>query len=135
MICSYIIANIAIFIFARKKEQNKTNNNNFNQKKFKINLSSFFTLKSKKEGATFYKSLSELPVENFNVRYALCPHAFSGFHLGLTCYLILAVYDASHEVTWKAAFFHIFIEYLALKSTFITMYNRTGRPFLELLKN
>ena len=41
IICSYIITNIATFIFARKQEQDKTNNN-FNQKKFKISLNCFF---------------------------------------------------------------------------------------------
>ena len=46
---------IATFIFARKKVQDKTINNNFNQKKFKINLNFFFSLKSKREGASFSK--------------------------------------------------------------------------------
>ena len=36
---------IATFIFARKKVQDKTINNNFNQKKFKINLNCFFFVK------------------------------------------------------------------------------------------
>ena len=44
---------IATFIFARKKVQDKTINNNFNQKKFKINLNCFFSLKSEREGASF----------------------------------------------------------------------------------
>ena len=47
---------IATFIFARKKVQDKTINNNCNQKKFKINLNCFFfSLKSKREGASFSK--------------------------------------------------------------------------------
>ena len=116
--------------FCKKKRAKQNKQQQFYPKKFKINLNCFFTLKSKKEGASFCKSLW---TSGWKFHRPLC--LVSSCLFWPSSWFDLLLCDASHEVTWKATFFHIFIEYLVLKSTLFPMYNKSVRPFWELLKN
>ena len=98
---------IATFIFARKNVQDKTINNNFNQKKFKINLNCFFFVKVGKGRCQFQQTFLNFRLKVSESHMPCDPTPLlPPFWIDLLLHFSLSLFSlSSHKVTGSAIFF------------------------------
>ena len=128
LICYYKYSNLYFC-----KEKSARQNNNFNQKIFKINLNCFFFVKVEKGRCQFQQTFLNFLLKVWESGMP-CDHTplLASILDWLDTWFFPSLRSLPIRLPGMPSFFDLFIKFVALKSIFIPMYKRTVRPFRDL---